>query len=1185
MTDPLANGNGSDEKQNTPNGGANGGARKREGPFASPMKWYRGCQLIQRNFENMPDLEKFEAFDDDVIVATFPKSGTTWMQAIVTLILNNGNPECMTNGLLEEKWPYLESGKRNQTGRHLDAAINMPRPRTLKTHLPWQALPDTADKAGTKIIYVARNPKDTIVSMYYFMKSHRVLDYRGDFEEFVRLFLRNEVLYCPYFDNIASYYSRRNQPNILFTTYESLHNDPILEVRKVADFLGRPVTETEAQQIVQYTTFDEMKNNEFVNYSQTHRNGIIDFNIAPFFRAGKIGTWKQHFTCEFHTTAVVMTDIHDDSFEDGIAVDYAGPSESVSDDVEEEESVGLIIDSTEHHVHLEKDTTAEVLIGEPVSPLKINQDSIGSEISSQSPEVTSNQVDSSGKGSANKDARYNDDEPYLEIMVSDLEFEDVGEIDGAARRRGGTDFTTESSSSSKPSTRAKGAAASSSSSSVASKRDSGNNNQDRDKKSSSSSNGGSSSGPRRSERTRGGGSSRSNSNNNNGGSSDNQVTTSVEEKQAGKYSSSSSGQKRDSTKSTSATTTSSSATHSKSRSKDAPSSSSTSASKGSTTARNTEKADGSSPIKSEERELVVDAPTATASKSDVAAPKSAVESGAGMTDEVSLDEEEHEEEQEKRQNDVKAESPEIEAPPTGAVNPESTTKSEASAGDAGGYAVAIRNLAEKTTANVLKEKLGVVAPVLSCTIFLRNVVERYAVVKFRTLEDCQACVTTFNNADLDGNIISVAVKPRRPVATPTKPQADAADEKKRRTGTDSKTTSDGKRIVRTTKAGSRKEDAGKNGDSKADQSGRSRPLKLRSPIRPPARSPNREPANGDRSRRNARASSPARLSRPKRDVEAERQREEFEERRRVLEWKRSQQERMRREEDLMRRKTEVENLRLDRERARLKLERERLEAERLQLERQKLRDREQLDRDRKRREDEERRAREKEREAERDRTRRAGEKRSLREEREFDRGTKRHRSIEASSRGRSPDRGRGDSRRDGGRSNGGVVVGYDRQRGSSPRRRAPSPARRVSPIRKFREPEPYSGGSNRGGDQPTFSHNRRSPDHERSGADAARRFQEFRSNDRTVEFGSRRQDGVREHWAGSSGVSGGYSSGAVSTSIGPTAWNAPISSTVNAPYAPGVGSNFVTGLGAGNGNNYLERYNSTNPGGVRGGRY
>ena len=63
--------------------------------------------------------------------------------------------------------------------------------------------------------------------------------------------------------------------------------DPVLEVRKVAEFLGRPIDQRAAEEIVHHTTFDEMKNNDMVNYSQTHKNGIIDFNISPFFRSGK----------------------------------------------------------------------------------------------------------------------------------------------------------------------------------------------------------------------------------------------------------------------------------------------------------------------------------------------------------------------------------------------------------------------------------------------------------------------------------------------------------------------------------------------------------------------------------------------------------------------------------------------------------------------------------------------------------------------------------------------------------------------------------------------------------------------------------------------------------------------------------------------------------------------------------
>lgn len=140
--------------------------------------------------------------------------------------------------------------------------------------------------------------------MHFFVKAHRVLDFRGDLDDFVRLFVKDDCVYCPYFDNVAGYWKRRSEPNVFFTTYEKLQTvrhlpclvtvsglflvlqDPVAEVRKVANFLQRPISQEEATVIARYTTFDSMKDNDFVNYSHTHRNGIIDFNIAPFFRSG-----------------------------------------------------------------------------------------------------------------------------------------------------------------------------------------------------------------------------------------------------------------------------------------------------------------------------------------------------------------------------------------------------------------------------------------------------------------------------------------------------------------------------------------------------------------------------------------------------------------------------------------------------------------------------------------------------------------------------------------------------------------------------------------------------------------------------------------------------------------------------------------------------------------------------------
>ena len=48
----------------------------------------------------------------------------------------------------------------------------LPSPRLLSSHLPYHVIPKGQDEATTcKYIYIARNPKDVVVSFYHFMQT------------------------------------------------------------------------------------------------------------------------------------------------------------------------------------------------------------------------------------------------------------------------------------------------------------------------------------------------------------------------------------------------------------------------------------------------------------------------------------------------------------------------------------------------------------------------------------------------------------------------------------------------------------------------------------------------------------------------------------------------------------------------------------------------------------------------------------------------------------------------------------------------------------------------------------------------------------------------------------------------------------------------------------------------------
>ena len=75
---------------------------------------------------------------------------------------------------------------------------NLPSPRILKTHLPYNIVPKSASEDGKcKYIYVARNPKDVAVSFFKYVTSLKKFGngYNGPWEFFAKLFIEGNGEY------------------------------------------------------------------------------------------------------------------------------------------------------------------------------------------------------------------------------------------------------------------------------------------------------------------------------------------------------------------------------------------------------------------------------------------------------------------------------------------------------------------------------------------------------------------------------------------------------------------------------------------------------------------------------------------------------------------------------------------------------------------------------------------------------------------------------------------------------------------------------------------------------------------------------------------------------------------------------------------------------------------------------
>ncbi|XP_010134821.1 PREDICTED: sulfotransferase 1 family member D1-like [Buceros rhinoceros silvestris] len=253
-----------------------------------------GIPLFKTFIEVWPQVEAFQAQPDDLLVSTYPKSGTTWLSEILDIIYQDGSVEKCQRDAIYNRVPFLEY-KEPGMPSGVELLEKTPSPRLVTTHLPVQLLPKSFCDKNCKVIYMARNPKDVVVSYYYFYQMAKTHPDPGTLAEFLETFMAGKVAYGSWYEHVQGWWEKKQEKQLLYLFYEDMKKDPWQEVQKILRFLGKEMAEEMVERILHHTSFQEMKKNPSANYNSVP-TALMDHSISPFLRKGIIGDWKNHFT-------------------------------------------------------------------------------------------------------------------------------------------------------------------------------------------------------------------------------------------------------------------------------------------------------------------------------------------------------------------------------------------------------------------------------------------------------------------------------------------------------------------------------------------------------------------------------------------------------------------------------------------------------------------------------------------------------------------------------------------------------------------------------------------------------------------------------------------------------------------------------------------------------------------------
>lgn len=244
--------------------------------------------------------------NDDIVISTYAKSGTTWMQQIISQMLFDGRTDLETADM--SPWIDFRIPPKHVKLPAVEAQTHR---RFVKTHLPVDAL---VYSPAAKYIYIGRDGRDVLWSFHNHHWTANDAMFNAinnspgrvgppfppatdDIHQYWREWIeRDGYPYWSFWENVRTWWAIRNLPNILLVHFETLRKNMPEEMRRIAAFLDIKINEANWDEIVEHCTFKWMK--EHGEKSVPLHGAMWKNGAKDFINKGTNGRWKDTLTTQ-----------------------------------------------------------------------------------------------------------------------------------------------------------------------------------------------------------------------------------------------------------------------------------------------------------------------------------------------------------------------------------------------------------------------------------------------------------------------------------------------------------------------------------------------------------------------------------------------------------------------------------------------------------------------------------------------------------------------------------------------------------------------------------------------------------------------------------------------------------------------------------------------------------------------